>query len=579
MKDAVTDTTLKQNDSFIKKSYQRALIPCMLSIISSNVNILFDGVIVGQKMGVAGLAALTLCMPVFLFLNVIGSLITSGMSISASSSIGCGNKEKAQVFYELTIGWCTVASVTVTILGLLFSDKICGILCSDINLYTMVKTYYNVTIAGAFTKIMLYIPIWYLRLDGRNHEVIVVMSVMAVGNILLDYMLIYLVDMGILGAALAGVIAALIALGTGFYFLCDKKSSLKPGIKIKASKSDFCSCLKNGSPSALNNLMQTFRLLMINAILLSYGSIYVAIFAAINCISEFSLCVINSIPQTAFAMLGIFYGEHDSGSIKRLLKFEVKYGIALSFVFGTVCIASSGLIETLYGLQGLLLSPIRWLVLSIFPAVISSIWSGYYNISDNVFWANMIIILRVFILPILVLYLLCSVSIDLWPIFPVLSEFITVFLWFILTLIRYKINAHKSRYLMMPDSYENSKILNFSVEGSSDDICISCQRVSAFCDETEMESKKIMRISLSMEELMTMIVQTNESKINFDLRLYSYQSETGIRIRYNGCLYNPFESVKTVNTDEYMGVRMIENMVKETKYQKIFGMNMVMIIV
>lgn len=77
----------------------------------------------------------------------------------------------------------------------------------------------------------------------------------------------------------------------------------------------------DGSPSALNNLFQTLRLLAVNSLLMGAGgSQLVAAFTAVNCISAFSLSVVDGVPQAASAMLGIYSGERDNDSAALLIR-------------------------------------------------------------------------------------------------------------------------------------------------------------------------------------------------------------------------------------------------------------------
>ncbi|MDO5146505.1 MAG: MATE family efflux transporter [Eubacteriales bacterium] len=570
---------LKQNKDFISYAFRKALFPCMLSIISSNLNILADGIIIGQKAGVNGIAGINLCMPVFLFLCVIGSTISSGTAVSASAAMGRGERDKAQECYELAIGWSLVLSFLITVLGLIFLTPLCHLLCKNQQLYEIVRGYTMISIGGAFTKIMLYIPVWFLRLDGRNREGTEVMALMGIGNVILDLFFLFGLDMGVEGAAIASVIATFLAMLLGFFFLSDKKSSFTLGIRVVLRKKDGWMLVKNGIPSGLNNLMQTLRVLLINAILLPFGSSYVAVFAAVNCISEISLCVINGVPQAAFAMLGVFYGEHDRDSIRLLMKMQSRYGIMVSLLFGVLCTVSSGGIGNLYGLGGSLIFPLLSLCISVFPALLSGILSSYYNVTDHVRWSNVIIACRVLLIPIPLLYLLCQSSAKGWYWFMPLAEFATIGVWFVCFMLRKKLRHEKQDILMLPDDFDNDKILNFSVLGTAEDICKSCERVSEFCEELGMSQKKIMRISLSMEELMTMIVDANDAAASFDLRLFGRASEIGIRIRYNGIMYNPFTAEEGEESVEFMGVRMIRDMVKRIDFHRIFGMNMLVILI
>ncbi len=571
---------LVQNEDFLKKTYRAALLPCMLSILSSNINILVDGIVVGQKLGVDGLAALNLCMPIYLVLCVIGSFIVSGAAITASAAIGRDRQDEAQELYRLSIGLCLAASVIVTALGLLFLDGIAAFLAPDEVLRPMVKTYSGVTIAGSFVKIFLYVPFWFLRLDGRNRNVMISTIIMTVTNIVLDYLFLYPLNMGVMGAALASVLATALAVGMGFWHLCDKKSSFRFGIRLRASKEQFAAVRASGTPNALNNLVQTLRVLAVNSILASYGNnLYLAMFAAVNCVSEFSLCLVSGIPQAAMAMLGVYHGEHDTGSTGILMKLEWEFGRKYALVFGAVIVGGAGLIARLYGLDASLYLPMLFLALSVFPAIINSIFLNYYNVSGHNTWANAIITARVFLFAVAGLGVLRLLHLSPWA-FPLIGDLATLLAWYLTACLFHKKHPQFSKYLLVDEELEKEKkTLDFSVGGTMEEICDASSRISEFCEENGMSMRQVMHLSLSMEELMTMIVtQNGKEHVNFDLRLFTLQGHRGIRMRYNGILYNPFgNQFKMENDEAYLGVNMIQNIAENVFYQRLFGMNLLQI--
>ena len=69
---------LRYNQHLLKRAFNAALYPCMLSILSNCTTIIADGIIVGRKIGTDGLTAISLCVPVYLVLCVLGSLFVSG---------------------------------------------------------------------------------------------------------------------------------------------------------------------------------------------------------------------------------------------------------------------------------------------------------------------------------------------------------------------------------------------------------------------------------------------------------------------------------------------------------------------
>lgn len=566
---------LRQNEQFLKKAYNKALLPCVLSVLSGNINILADGILVGQKLGTNALAAINFSLPVYLVLCIAGSFVVSGTAIRASDAIGKNQNEKAQSLYRMSIFWCTAISVIITIFGLLFLKPLSLLLCSDADVMPLVMEYSGVTLAGALPKILIYIPFWFLRLDGRNGQVTLMMTAMGVGNVVLDVLFLYALDMGVFGAALASVLSTAAACVLGFVKLCDKKSGFKFGFCVKAEGVKFSETAKAGSPSAANNLFQTLRVSVINALLLSYcGSETVAAFTAVNCICAFAESVTSGVPQAASAMLGIYSGEHDNESTRLLMKRQLKSGIPCALIFSAVIIFGADLISLAYGLNISLRFAFACLSLGIIPALVNCVLSGFYNVSGQNLRANSIIFLRVFLMPCASLFALLYLGHSPW-LFLFLGEILTLLLWFIATGISHK---NRSRFLLLNNSLEKSgNVINFSVSGDAENICDASGRITDFCADNGMSPKQIMRISLALEEIMILITDKNEMAVEFDLRVYSLQGVIGIRIRYGGNDFNPLAYAD--NDEEYLGIRLIESICEQAIYQRTFGTNTVQIFV
>lgn len=566
---------LKQDEQFLKKAYNRALLPCVLSVLSGNINILADGILVGQKLGTNALAAINFSLPVYLVLCIAGSFIVSGTAVCASDAIGRNQSRQAQELYQMSIFWCTAVSVFITVLGLVFLKPLSLLLCFDENVTPLVAEYLGMTIAGALPKILIYIPFWFLRLDGRNGQVTLMMLIMGAGNVILDVLFLYAFDMGVFGAALSSVISTAAACVLGFAKLCDKKSGFTFGFRIKAEGVRLSETARAGSPSAANNLFQILRVTAINALLLSYcGSKTVAAFTAVNCICAFAESVTGGVPQAASAMLGIYSGEHDNESTRLLIKRQLKSGIPCAAVFSAAVILGADLISGAYGLDISLRSAFICLSLGMIPALINCVLSGFYNVSGRNAWADLLIFLRVFFAPCSSLFLLLRFGQDPW-LFLFFGEMSTLVCWFFATGISHK---ESSRFLLLDTSLEQSgNVINFSVNGDAESICSASGKITDFCADNGMSPKQTMKISLALEEMMMLISAKDESAVTFDLRVYFLQGVIGIRIRYGGHAFDPLTYAD--NDDEYLGIRLIESMCEQTLYQRTFGTNTVQIFV
>lgn len=577
MKIKEQDALLKQNTDFLKNMFQKAVFPCMLTILSANINVFVDGILLANRIGADALAAINLSLPLYLALCVIGSFLASGTAINAAQKIGENDSEESQRYYRDCVVCSFAASVLITVIGLACREALVSFLCSDGSIRPYVKEYVVITLIGALPKIMIYVPFWYLRLDGKNAAVTVVMSVMSIGNIILDVLFVYVWDMGVFGAGLASVLATTAAFVIGFIRLFAKDCFFvfSPAIHTKAES--WKSSVVAGTPSALNNLFVAIRLLMINAMLMrAGGGTAVAVFTAVNGIAGFGECITLGIPQAASAMLGVYSGERDNGSCALLLQLEWRLGCIYAGIFFLLCMAGADLIQGMYSLSVPLRYPLFWMAAAVFPGLLCSILSGYYNMAKKNLWANGIIFLRVIAMTYMGLLLQVRFRLPMCS-FLLFAELMTLVIWLFATGLFHKKYPKSTRYLMMDLSLEKSgTVLNFSVSSFTEEICSASERIRGFCASNGMDRKETMRIQLALEEIMTLIAQVNEGMeegaLKFDLRTYSLQGVAGIRIRYAGIAFNPFQKRKE-DDELYMGISMIQKMVEEIHYQRTFGVN------
>ena len=571
------NNVLVQDKKFLTKAYNSALIPCMLTILGGCINIIADGIIVGQKAGEGGLAAINLCIPVYLVLCILGSFFVSGTAIPASQAIGDDNIDEAQRFYGTAVSTCLIASAAAMAAGIFLSAPIAELLCADDAVRPMVFDYTIVTLIGAAPKILIYIPFWFLRLDGKNKTVTVMMTVMGIGNVLLDILFMFVMDMGVFGAALASVISTAVACVLGFFALHRGKTSFRLKAALPTSK-QLLKIAATGSPAAINNLMQTVKLLFMNYVLAKYGgSGALAVFSVINGIAAFSDAVTVGVPQAGSAMLGVFHGEHDTKSLRIVMNIEFCSGVVFSALFGLLITAGSDLIRIMYGINIPMFVPMLCLAVSLFPALMNSMFSTFYNISSRPMLSNMIITLRSFVFAAAAIFIFCITDMIPWLFLPA-AEILTLAVWFAVTGIAHKRIKNSSRYLLEDLSLEKSgKVINFSLIGDPNDICSACEKITGFCEENGMNMKQTVRISLAMEEMLTLITQENgTSDINFDIRVFALDDATGIRIRYDGIDFDPLSFDD--DDDKFMGIVMIKKLVKSTVYRRVLGMNALIIL-
>ena len=89
------------DQKMLTRVYYRALIPNMAAILGGTINVLFDGILVGRKMGELGIASVNQSLAVFLLPCTVGSLIASGAFAESAAALGENRQEEGQRYYSL----------------------------------------------------------------------------------------------------------------------------------------------------------------------------------------------------------------------------------------------------------------------------------------------------------------------------------------------------------------------------------------------------------------------------------------------------------------------------------------------
>lgn len=564
-----------END-FIRKVYLKALIPNVIAVLGGTINVFFDAVFVGQKLGSGGLESVNQCLPIYLLLCTIGSLFASGASCLSAIAFGENKKkESVRIFRAATLA-SAGTGILLCAAGLLLAAPI-GKLLSTQNSYPYVLTYLRITLAGGVFKVLLYIPYFYLRLEGKNRRSAAAMLTMTVLNILLDYVFLFRLDMGIAGAAWASVIATAVAVTMSFCFLFTDHSNFTFGIEL-LTKSDFLQIAKFGSPMALNNILSSARIFAINLILKSTGiSGLTSIFAIVNNISEFSICVQNGVPQTASAMTGIFFGEKDSASVKKTLNIQLLSGTVLSLLFGGILVLFSGKMGAFFGTAEDASAAILCLALSLPFATANNVLSYYCNSTGRISLANMITVLRGFVAVTGFCLILSPFGEKVWLFYP-LGELVTTAAY----LVTAGVMAGKKKlmpFYLLDDKLEKSgQSISFAVPCVDEKICLASEQIQIFCEDNHFSPKATMAVSLALEEILSIISRKSlGGKGTMDVRVLKYGDKGIIRIRSGGKRYNPIEAKD--DSPDYMGVEMIVRLSERIEYHSSLGVNTLMIFI
>ena len=550
----------------------------MFSVLGGTLNTFVDSCFVSQSLGADAMAAINLCMPVFLFLCMFGSMFSNGAASVSAVEIGKERLEGSRKVYFSGLLWCLLVGAVIMAITPFIIGPLTDFLAKGGTHTQLVRDYVFVTLLGCIPTMIVYMPIRYLQLDGKPADISRMMIIMIGTDVALDYLFLFIVHWGMTGAALASVISTTIATIYGFVIL--QKGELYR-LSIKALKLyKTMDIIKFGAQPSFGNLWESVKMFFLNsAVLSTLGAPGAAVWAVLNSLSEISMCISQGVPQAAAAMIGVYYPSRENASIKELMGIQLRWGIALSAGYGLLIVALNYPIARLFNVDQELVFPLLCLALSVVMDTVTTTWVRYMNTVGFYGFAGFLNFIRKLLVPVAIAYNIAYLGIYFWTFLPVSNLFVMIIglATVYLIILRSRRTKHPltSALLLDEELERGNKILDFSIRLTVPEICDAAERISGFCEIHDMDKKVLFKLSLAIEELMVVFRNHYNENAVADMRAFVTEEETGIQVRIAGDKFDIFEAAEAEDADptEFMGVIMMKKLASMTNHYYALGIN------
>lgn len=278
---------MKNSDQILEngsvgKVYVKYLIPSLVGMLLMSINIVIDGIFVGHRLGGVALAGINIAVPVFSIFTAISLWIGIGGATQYSFALGEKKVGLAQVIFTRSIVMVFAITVLLAILAFIFRIPLAYTLGANEETIPYVMDYMNVLLLFGFILTLENILSIFVRNDGDPNLAMVALIVTAVMNVLLNYIFLFILDLGVKGSALATVSAiaiGVVILATHFF----KKTSRLKFVRFSLTLDSLKRTFSIGLPSFLSELgMSVFTMGYNIAIATVAGTAGVAAFSVLN---------------------------------------------------------------------------------------------------------------------------------------------------------------------------------------------------------------------------------------------------------------------------------------------------------
>ena len=318
----------------ISKLLIQQAIPASIGILVMSLNILIDTIFVGQWIGSEAIAAINVVLPVSFFIAALGMAIGVGGASIISRSLGEKNIVKAEQTFGNQITLTFLITILVVIFGLFFVNQIIPIFGGKGSLFSLAKTYYVIVMYGVPVLAFCMMANNTIRAEGKPKNAMYAMLLPSISNLTLDYILIKVFGMGMMGAAWATSLSYGVCATYIIYFFLSGQSILRPKLSnFFINYNTVLQITSLGSVTLVRQAMVSLTVLLVNNILFTIGGeSSITVYAIISRMLMFATFPIFGITQGFLPIAGYNYGAKNWLRVRNIINTSILYSSVLATI-------------------------------------------------------------------------------------------------------------------------------------------------------------------------------------------------------------------------------------------------------
>lgn len=357
-----------------------------------------DGIFVGRGVGALALAAVNITVPFITTLVAISTLFAMGGSTVIAIRLGRGDKKGANDAFMTAFVLTFLLSILLLIVGMALPDQIALLCGSSEAVLPLAREYLFYYTAFAIPFLLSNCLAIFVRNDGAPGLAFWGMCAGAVANIFLDWLFIFPMQMGIMGAAVASGLGQVLSFVILISHFVRKKGELRIK-KYTPSLALMKKICNRGVPECFSQLNTPVTAFCYNWVLAgTLGDMGVATFSVLSFIYSLANAILSGVAQGMQPLWGHAFGKKDEMELRADFRAGMKINLAASVVIYVILAVFRVPVVTLFNNEPELVAmaskalPV-FAVSFVFMAV-NLIFTAYYYSTKQTWKSNIIAVSR-----------------------------------------------------------------------------------------------------------------------------------------------------------------------------------------
>lgn len=309
------------------------------TVVAQLVNMLYnivDRIYIGHMPGDGSLAltGVGVCLPLIMIISAFAALVASGGAPRASIAMGKGDHDLA----EKLLGGCftlqIVISAILTAVMLIWSRDLLLMFGASENTIGYAADYMRIYAIGTLLVQLTLGMNAFITAQGFATTGMLTVLIGAVANIALDPLFIYVLGMGVRGAALATVISQGLSCVWVICFLRGKKTLLRlKRENLLVSPKLILPCVALGLAAFIMQSSESMISVCFNSSLLRYGGdVAVGAMTILSSVMQFAMLPLQGIAQGAQPISSYNYGARNADRVRQTFRLLLRVCLVYSMV-------------------------------------------------------------------------------------------------------------------------------------------------------------------------------------------------------------------------------------------------------
>lgn len=358
----------------VKKLMLQMAVP---AVVGQFINLLYnvvDRIYIGHIPEVGGLAltGVGLFTPILMLITAFAMLAGAGGAPRAAIAMGKGDTDTAEKILANCFSVLMILAVVLTAVFYVFSPTLLRLFGASDATIPYALTYGRIYIAGSIFVLIVMGMNTFITTQGFAKFSMLTTVIGAVINIILDPIFIFVLDMGVAGAALATVLSQAVSALWILRFLTGKTTILKLKVSnMKLQRHIILPCLSLGISSFVMISTESLLSISFTSSLARFGGdLAVGAMTVLTSINQLVSMPLMGICQGGQPLISYNYGARKLDRVKEA--FYCQFGVCVGY------------------------SMFFWLVLMLLPKIFAGIFTSDIALVDYTTWALRIFLAGVF---------------------------------------------------------------------------------------------------------------------------------------------------------------------------------------